>query len=250
MIHFPPLRTARLDVQLRELTIRQAVELAAAPVGRHEAATTALLRSIVAEARGEHAEPGRWTVQERMFVVAHYLACTSEDGSNFPIGNGQFLDYLVAERDTAPAEVRAGEACGDEWIVRQLTGDEAVALESLSRSRQDWVWGDMAARLRAVGDEQDDQAPDATDKPGLYADWLTARKAAIEAMPESDFEALYQVYREALPRLDHLFILEVDQDGHFVMPVRKEGGADLAPARFPVRAVLSGPALELGSRPR
>lgn len=251
MIHFPPLRTGRLDVQLRELTIAEAVALAAVPAARHEANATALLRCIVDEARGEHSEPGRWTVQERMLVVAHYIACTSEE-ANFALGGeARFLDYLMAERDTAEPEVDAGEACGDAWRLRQLTGDEAAAVEALCSSRMDWVLGDMAARLRAIGDAEDAAAPDATAEPGLYADWIAERKAAFGKLPESDFEALFGIYRGALPRLDHLFLIDFDAEGHFALPARrKEGGAALAPARFPVASTLSAAALELGARAR
>ena len=247
MIHFPPLQTGRINVQLRELTIRQAVALAATPLEKHEAATSALLAAIVEEARGEHTQPGRWTVQERMFVVAHYLASTSDSGGNFAIGNARFLDYLRGDIDTAADTVDAGEACGDQWRAKQITGDEAIAMEALCTDRMAWVAADMAARMRAL-DGSDPEPPDATDKPADYAAWLAERKAVIEAMPESDFEQLFEAYRRGLVGLRHLFWLEFDSTGHVVMPKpQKGGGAELDPARFSVAAALGDLARILGS---
>ena len=245
MIHFPPLQTPRLNVQLRELTIRQAVALAATPLEKHEAATSALLAAIVDQAHGEHAEPGRWTVQERMFVVAHYLACTSDTGANFAIGNGRFLDYLRGDIDAAAESVDAGQACGDAWRCKQLTGDEAVAMEALCTDRMGWVAADMAARMHAQ-DGEDPAPPDATARPADYAAWLADRKAAFEAMPESDFEQLFEAYRRGLDSLRHLFWLEFDAAGHVVMPKAKGGESDLDPARFPVAAALGPLARILG----
>jgi hypothetical protein len=242
VIHFPPLRTGRLNVQLRELTIREAVGLAAMPPSAHEAATTALLKLIVVEANGPNQEQGRWTVQERMFVVAHYLACTAETG-NFQIGEGRFLDYLRGDIDAAPGEVDAGEACGDQWRARQLTGDEAVAAEGLCRDRLNWVAADMAARLYVPG-EDGPKRPDASEAPAAFSAWLAERTAVIESMAESDFEQVFAAYRRGLEGLQHLFWLEFDEGGHVVMP--KEGGAALAPARFPVAAALGAVSRILG----
>lgn len=246
MIHFPALRTRRLDVQLRELTIGEAVELAAVPLKGHEAAITQLLRSIVREARGAHADPGRWTVQERMMVVAHYLASTSEGGGNFQVGEGRFLDYLHAEPDGAPDVAPAGDACGDSWDVRQVTGDEAAIMEGLCASRLDWLAADMAARLAVRG--KNEGRPDASTRAGEFARWVHERMGVFKAMPESDFEALFGVYRAGLLELHHLFWLELDAEGYVAMP-RKGGGADLAPARFPASSTLSELALALGGGP-
>lgn len=236
MIHFPPLLTARLNVQLRELTMREAVTLAATPLGKHEAAATALLALIVESAKGPNDRPGRWTVQERMFVVAHYIACTSESG-NFPVGDGAFLDYLLAEKDAAPDAVDVGEACGDRWRLRQLTGDEAAAIESICTTRFDWLAADMAARLSVIG--ADEGRPDASARPAEFAAWVAERKDVMQQMPESDFEALLLAYRRGLDELTHLFNIELDAAGHVALPKTSEGrGRVLSPARFPASAAI------------
>lgn len=245
MIHFPPIKTARLNVQLRELTMREAVMLAATPLVKHEAATTALLKVIVESASGEHAVPGRWTVQERMFVVAHYIACTSDAGGNFAIGDGRFLDYLIADVDGAPDAVDVGEACGDQWRVRQITGDEAAAIESVCATRLDWLAADMAARLCVAG--KDEGRPDATARPSEFAAWVAERAGVFKDMPEGDFEALFGIYAIGRDRLQHLFRIEVDAAGYVALPKDMEGGGQrLAPARFSVASALGRLAQILG----
>lgn len=246
MIYFPPLRTARLDVQLRELTLREAVDLAATPLNSHHAATSALLARVVESAEGVHSNPGRWTVQERMLAVAHYIAATSEGAGNFAIGELTFLDYLDDQRDAAPDVVDAGQACGDTWQARQITGDEAIAMEQVCSSHLDWVTADVAARMVVVGAEEG--RPDATAKPAEFAAWLSERMGVIQAMPESTFEELFAAYRRSLETLQHLFWLEFDEEGPFVLPKMKEGGAALAPARFLVSSCIGQLARILGPR--
>lgn len=246
MIHFPPILTARLNVQLRELTLKEAVELAATPLALHETATAALLAFIVEKAAGPNDKPGAWTVQERMFVVAHYIACTTE--GNFSLGDGRFLDYLQGDIDAAPELVDVGQACGDAWRMRQLTGDEALAMESVCKSRMDWLTADMAARLVVVG--KDEGRPDASTRPADFAAWLTERKGVLQAMPESEFEELFDAYERGRAELHHLFWLGFEDDGHVVLPKTTEGGGEsLAPARFPVAAVIGRVARYLGQRP-
>lgn len=250
MIHFPPLITKRLNVQLRELSAREAVDLAATPLERHETAMSALLALIVKSAKGDHSEPGRWTVQERMAVMAHFLAFTSDGGRNFPIGDGVLLDYLQPGDDFPGLVADAGEACGDAWQVKQLTGDEAVCMEAMCRSDFDWITCDMAARLLSAGKTDEAPAPDATDSPGSYSEWLAARKAAFEALPESEFWELRIAYLGGLAKLRHLFDLGFDAVGHVVTAKAKEDGSssELAPARFPVAACITRVSFFLGAR--
>ncbi|WP_197714678.1 hypothetical protein, partial [Nitrosomonas supralitoralis] len=88
MIHFPILRTRRLTVQLKELSIGESIAIAAMPSHLEEAVTTAFLLKAVATAKGIE-NPADWTVQERMMVVCHYLASVSDDGPDFAVGDGR-----------------------------------------------------------------------------------------------------------------------------------------------------------------
>jgi hypothetical protein len=230
MIHFPPLRTKRLDVKLRELRLREAVELAAIPPHLFERATTALLACVVQDMSEATPAIDAWTIQERTMAVAHYLAHATDGEPNFAVGEGAFLDYLDAHRDEAPGEIEAGRACGDDWVMSQLTGAQAEAMESFCRSRLDWLTADMAARLHVRGKE----TPPATADLVAYTEWLSERASVFRDFPESDFEELYALYATGLPRLHHLFALDFDDMGHVLLPAAaKEGGAALlAPARF------------------
>lgn len=245
MLHFPRLLTARLQVQLRELTMREAVSLAATPLGKHEAATTAFLALVVDRADGLHATPGRWTVQERMLAVAHYLSTAGGEGANFGVGDGRFLDYLHPAADHPGDTADAGEACGDQWQIKQLTGDEALAMEALCTTRFDWMAAGMAAQMRA----HDEAAPpDASDAPGEYADWLAARVRDVQDMAEGDFGDLFTAYAAGKRALFHLFELDFDAAGHIAL-ARNHGGGDqsMAPARFPIGAAVGRFAQILGA---
>jgi hypothetical protein len=250
MIHFPRLRTARIDVQLRELTSLEAIGLASLPIGRHEVATSAMLRHIVDEAAGDHQDPALWTVQERMLVMTHFLACMRRDDQNFEIGDSgaRLTDYLLAELDSGPDRVEIGEFCGSAWTMRQVLGCEAEAVEAVSKSRFDWLAADMAARLRIVGDAEDDAAPDARASPAKYLDWLAARKAVFQAMPQSEFSELLTGYEFGLGQLEHLFSVATDDNGYVALNV-KGGGAGAVPARFSVDSALCDFAHAMGARP-
>lgn len=248
MIDFPILRM-RMEVQLRELTMREAISLAAMPPARHEAATDRLLSYVVASVRGDGAvsDPRAWTVQERMMAVAHYIACTADGGGNFEIGEGHFLDYLDAAADRVHDEVDVGEACGDQWRMRQLSGAEALAIESVCATRIEWIHADMAARLYS-NSEHGSARPDPMTRAGDYAVWLQERREVFRDLPESDFEALFAAYERGRSALHHLFWVGFDDAGLVVLPKTEGGtGVELRPARFPVASTVGRLARWLGT---
>lgn len=247
MIDFPILRMSRLEVQLRELTMREAIALAAMPPGRHEAAADRLLSHVVASVRGDLPDPRAWTVQERMLAVAHYIASTSDGGGNFEIGDGRFLDYLDPAADRVLDEVDVGEACGDSWRMRQLTGAEALAMETICATRVEWVHADMAARLYAPN-ESGAARPDPMARSGDYAVWLQERREVFRDMPESDFEDLFAAYERGRLALHHLFWTGFEDAGHVVLPKTEGGtGTELRPARFPATSCVGRIARWLGA---
>lgn len=166
MIYFPPLRTRRLTVQLRELSIGDSLTLAAMPGHMEEASTTAFLRCAVDAAKVAVEDPARWTVQERILAVCHYLSATTEDGPDFSLGEGHYSDYLQGEADiqTSVQAVEVGEVGGDTWHVRHLTGAMAESIERMAgeieglSGRLHWLFGAMAAQLVRTGEEVPDAA--------------------------------------------------------------------------------------------
>ena len=250
MINFPLLRTKRLTIQLRELTIGEAITIAAMPVSHEQAECTAFLRSAVQSVDGV-ADPADWTVQERALAVCHYLACTSDDGPDFSVGKGAYSDYLDAARDYPLESVELGEAAGDQWSIRHLTGRMAESVERLQGelknaagnpvpNRLHWLLGGMACQLT----RRDETIP-AESQEGAFDEWLLHRMQVFAAFPESDFARLMLMFADGREQLAHLFRLEFSETGLVAMPVRaeKEGAEGekitLPPARFPCRACLS-----------
>ena len=251
MIYFPPLNTSKLRVQLRELRVREDLEMLAVPPGKNEASATKLLRFAVESSLGENSDPRRWTVQERTLAVAHYLSCVVDDGPNFAVGDsqseghGRLLDYLDTENDSAPYEVEAGTHGGSTWFAKQINGAEAEVMEGLFSSRTDWIIADMAVRLRES--DEPTSAPSAVDDPSGFSDWLSARVDVFKSMSESDFEALFVLCQTAKDgALHHLFSLGLDAGGYVVLP--KGGGShELAAARFPANSAVGAIARAIGA---
>lgn len=259
MIHFPPLRMHRMTVQLKELSIGESIAIAAMPPHLEQAECTAFLRGAVERVDGPEQlkDPADWTVQERIFAVGHYMAATTEDGPDFALGRGHYSDYLnvsgQAEEPDAPTEpVPIGEAGGDQWRIRSLTGRMAEAIERLQGEVKDargealpvkfhWILGAMAAQLVRPGETT---GPEGMSE-GDYDKRLAERMRIFLAFPETDFTALAALFFNGIRRIAHFFDIEFTREGIVVLP--KEGAAgDLPPARFPVRASISPFAAGMG----
>ncbi|MCM1128953.1 MAG: hypothetical protein NC211_03615 [Alistipes senegalensis] len=252
MIHFSLLRTRRLTVQLRELSIGESIAIASMPPHMEEAEYTAFLRAAVQSVQGIE-DPADWTVQERMLAVCHYLAATSDDGPDFSLGKGRYTDYLDMAADIDPdiTEVEAGELAGDVWSVRHLTGRMAEAIERLKGEVTDahsnplpvrlhWILGGMAAQMVRKGED----VPGKDTADGAFDEYLVNRMKIMGSFPESDFAQLMRLYMDGREKLHHLFRIEFNGDGMVALP--KGGAADhLPPARFPVRSCLSGLTIDL-----
>lgn len=256
MIHFPILRTRRLTVQLRELSIGESIAIAAMPSHLQEAECTAFLRAAVKSAQGVE-DPAQWTVQERILAVCHYLAATAEDGPDFSVGAGRYADYLDggADVDMKAQQIEVGEVGGDDWHMRHLTGAMAESIERMAGevtdahgapipARLHWILGGMACQLVRAGES----IADASVGEGAFDEFLSERMRVMAAFPESDFAALMGLYFSGRDRLHHLFRVDFGDDGIITLP---KGGAagNLLPARFPVRSCLSRIALNLGGKP-
>ncbi len=243
-MRIPKLRTNRFSVQLKPLTIGQSLQIAKMPAAMEQAETTAFLKAAIEEGEGV-TDSAKWTVQERMLVVCHYLAATSDEGADFSVGDGHYSDYLDLSADHAPELTAVGEVAGDKWQIRPLMGAYADSLERLAGTVQDaegntltgrahWLIGAMAAMLLREGEEP--PAPDAVE--GAIDEWLTERIRVFLNFPEPDFAELIAIWAKGRVLTAHLFSIEFTEKGIVAMP--KEGAAeDLPPARFPVNACLS-----------
>lgn len=240
MILFPYLRTRRMAVRLREISLGEAISICRLPADRHEATTTEFLRFAAHNAEtptDRHvADPRLMTVQERALLVCHYLSQVSDEGADFSVGgDGKLSDYVVFDADLMVDQTPVGEVAGVPYIFKPLLGVHAEILERLCSGRGDWLIGLMACQMHP----SEDLAPDysAMTDPQLL-EWCKGRMDIIRAMPESDFEALYVEYSAGSVKLKHYFSVNVDGDGLVFEPQGTEAGNQY-PARFRALSCVS-----------
>lgn len=242
MIYFPEIRARRFTIRLRELTLRQSLDLAARPLHLEQANTTAFLRFAVVD---PEIDPARWRVGERTLAVAHYLACVTGD-PDYPIGAGRYSDYLVPESAPVPDVVTLGDVVGESWQMRHLDGRLAEAIERLDgvalTGRGLWSVGFMAAQMFRHGEADPDSMTD-----GELDEWLAARVSDFLDLPESEFEAMQFAFRLGRQQLTHLFHIDASDSGLVCLPDKEDAG--LAPARFSVRSNLSPWSQSMASTP-
>jgi hypothetical protein len=246
MITFAPLRSRRLDVRMKELSIGDEIALCALPELAHEKSMTEFLERVVASADAPSAlhvsNPRAWSVGERLLALAHYCIHTREDGPDYAITTTSNLsEYLDTGKDF-PIEPATFDALGDKWQLLPLTGAAAEVLESLQpesnlKGPVYWMIGAMSAQLV----RENETAPDPVAEEAAYIEWLKARMVVFSAFPSSSFDVLYANYREAVERDMHFFSIWFDAEGIIVLP--KEAGAIAPPARFLVSATIGAVAL-------
>lgn len=241
---FPHLRTKRLSVRMRELTLGDAIALCALPQERPEAVTTELLRKVAADAESTApyvGDPRLWTVEERALAMCHYMARVSPLGSNFDVGDGKFTDYVRLDRDLAQPHHDIGDVGGVRMVVRPLLGVHVEMLERMCENAGDWLLGVLAMQVWEAQESMPNWAalPDAE----LLA-LVTKRLAAVRALPESEFEALLAGHVAGSLALQHFFEPTVSGDG-IVFAAREAG---LGPARFRALACISTTTRRIFSR--
>lgn len=239
MIVFATLRTKRLTIQLKEMTIGDALYLMRLPEKDHEAATTEFLRRVIDKADSKQViDPSMMTVQERGYLVAHYLAHTL-DTPDFSIGAGKFSDYIL-DGASEPVNVDLGEFNGDKWHYRPILGRHAESIERLINwdriepGVSGWLIGAMACALTTEAANE----PDIRELPDEHLDTLVQSKYdLIKSLPDSDFHILAAMFFHAVSNSQHLLRLVITAEGFSFNPV--SGGAGLVPARFPVDTAIS-----------
>ena len=228
MLLFQPIKTRRICVRLKELTIGQAIALCKLPADRHELMTTEFLRQAAADAEapapGYVTDPRLWTVQERARMVCHYLAQVADDGPDFAVGAGKLTDYLDFTSDIATAE-RFRDPGAPGWTFGPLLGGHVELLERSCDSRGEWLLGAIACQAMPV--DREDTLLELPDIDQLAE--LARRIDGIKALPESEFEALLAVFDHASTVvLGHFLSIGFDDSG-VIFEAREAG---LAPARF------------------
>lgn len=249
MKYIPILRTKRLTVQLKHLSIGDAIAIARMPSQLEQAECTRFIKAAIESISNGPKDPLDWTVQERALVVTHYLAATSEDGADFRLGeSGKYSDYLDGDNDyPGDDSISVATIENDSWKIQHLTGRMAESIERLIGNidispHLHWLIGSMAAQLVC------DKDGDYPDSEGAYDDWLLKRIKLFLMFPENPFEELLVACEQGRHRLHHLFHYTFDEDSGSIIFLPREGDGLLPPARFPVSACLSEIALVLGRK--
>jgi len=244
---FNEIRTRRLTIGLREISIGNAILTTSIPFNEYERTTTAFLNAVaICDQMPDNKD---WTVQERILAVCQYLsAINGEEEPDFKVGSGHYSDYLAAGNDVGLDENKAlktyaiGEIGGDTWKIRHLTGRMAQSIERLQgevKLSEDhpilgyphWELGCMAAQMFL------EKEPDYPDTEGQYDEWLLHRMIVLLQFPQSAFTTLRQAFHDGRGQLEHLFAIELCDDGIVVMP--RGAGSALPPARFCLHPWLS-----------
>jgi hypothetical protein len=248
MIYFPELRTQRLTVKLRELSMEQSIKLAEIPIQSAELTCSEFLRCAIESINGEQ-DILNWTVQERIFAVSHYLSTIAGDKPDFSLLQGKYSDYLDLETDKELKQLEVCELGGDKWLINPLTGRMAESIERLvgelplKKVRSHWLSSAMAAQLIMEKEKLPEWSSDTE-----YDLWLKKRMETLLAFPASDFESLMLHYRLKNQELQLIFSVDFDDNGIVVLPKTGADGS-LPPARFRVNSCLSKLAQQLANRP-
>lgn len=256
MKHIAPINTKRLTLEMREMDMDLVEDLCAIPASLNERTSTALLRGVAtsAERRGAVADPRFWSVNERIYVIACYMAATMDDGPDFPVGKGHFSDYLLGNTDYV-AEVPF-QCQGMNMVYSPLLGYQAEMIETLiegatvingrplKKTAYSWWCCAMAATVRRADDDVYEYTDDAS-----YEDFLKVRIAEIRALKDSEYLSLFDAYHDALARGAHLVYAVTTMHGVLAnqvsVPDESQGVPELAPARFPAHSAISERAREI-----
>lgn len=260
MINFSPLRTKRLSVKLKEISMIDAIRLCSIPQDNHEAATSEFLQCVIASAETPSAkhvsDPRSWTVQERMFTVGHYLAHVGDTPDFELAGESRYSDYIMHGKDVGAFPVEVGEVGDDHWSISPLIGASAEAIERLTgdiagaTGRFHWLCGCMAAQMTMKDEEE--EIPDPIIDFNVYLVWLEKRMTTIAHFPESQWVQLLGLYLEGSQKVEHLFNIDVDSVGLLAKQIHntEAGATELPSARFPVSTLVSEVAIRFGGKPR
>lgn len=246
MIIIPPLRTRRVSVRLKELTLSQAEAMCKLPAVRNELSTSSFLKfacEVENPGDGYVLDPRLWTIEERTRVVVQYLIAFTADGPDFSVGSAKLSDYVDFVADPEVREVSGIDVAGRSHTYRPLLGIQSEALEAICETRGDWLIGRIGAQVVPDG-----EAPDwASMSDVAVLSWHKARMDLLKALPESEFESLMAAFIEASEGTVQFFRTSVSDDGIVCMPIQP--GVEVPPGRFPASSCVGEFARRLFAQP-
>lgn len=248
MKYLNPINTRRVSVEMSEMTIEDVEKLCEIPAIFEQRTLSELLRRVCKpiDRAGAIADPRFWSVNERIFVVANYMASTRDDGPDFPVGEGHFSNYLLSDSDYVGDIPFSFD--GNEGVYTPLLGYQAEIIEALiaggTYKSTDFSWwcADMAATMRGANEQPEPYVDDAQ-----YESWLVKRIASLRKLEANEFVRMFQAFVKVRDSGAHLVHAVTNSYGVVAAPVseRKEGAPELAPACFPARSCISSGASSL-----
>jgi hypothetical protein len=234
MNHLSPLSLPNITLDMKELTILQAMTLAKIPTNQEQYSVGRFIRFVTNDA----VNPNILTAQERTMALCHYLAASSDTGADFSVGNGVFSDYFNPTQTKQPHSIPLTDYEGDNWLVTPLFGWALEGLERLEgeipelTGRTFWLVGRMASQLTKEGDILPDI--DSNDSVDM---WLLHRLKTLSSYPEREFNRLLGAFLTTVEAHNALFKIDVDDTGLVIMPESEDKG--LPPARFPCYTIIT-----------
>lgn len=249
MKYINPVNTSRISVEMDEMLIEDVEKLCEIPAIYEQRTATELLRRVCKpiDRPNAVADPRFWSVNERIFVIANYMAATRDDGPDFPVGaeevGGHFSDYLLVGPDYEADIPFTFD--GRDMLFSPLLGYQAEIIETLiaggTYKPTDFSWwcATMAACVRGADEEPVPYTDDAS-----YEAALVARITPIRKLKDRQFVGLFHAFLEVQQRGAHLVHAITSSFGVVAAPVseRPQGAPELAPACFPAHTCISSAA--------
>ncbi len=221
--------TKRINAKMRELTLRQAIDLCEIPDEFNELGISRALEAVITETTLPLSE---WTIQERIAALIHYI--TAQERGDWQVADGvNVSDYLI------DSDYPLSNYLFDDFEIIPLTAKYVEAIEracnSLKKGRRgDWVVSAMAISIRKCGQVWDDEVID---------ELIAVNSKKLLDLPESEFSNLVEHFFAAQVHLAHGVAITFSDNGIAVLP--QKGGSDLPSVRFQFNAIISETTREL-----
>lgn len=244
-----PFNTKRIRANITELTLRQAIQLCEVPDDLAITGMKEALSMIVSETNLPIEE---WTIQECLACMAHYI--TQRDKEDWEMAPKSPLSaYLMGEVDYPESDnlnysFEQSDGSDTSYLkVVPLTLEYALAVENaisqhhLKTTKGLWKAAVMAACIfpnipsHSNHHEDDEEMMDLPLSPN---DYVQSNLEQLLNGDEGSFVELLAHFETAWERQSHLFILDFDEEGVFIMPNPQKGGVGVyPPTRFQFDAI-------------
>lgn len=181
-----PFITRRIRAKMKELTLKDVIDLCEIPVHLNELGTSAALEKIIKETSLPLSE---WTAQERIVALGHYL--TAQEQGDFYITDESKLSDFYLESDYPENTYQFNEL-----EIVPITAEYLEAIERVIISmniQNAWLIGAMAATIRQKGDEWN----------GTPDEFIQENIQRLLTLPESEFLNLVEHFYKAQEALAH-----------------------------------------------